>query len=293
MQGKIIKGIAGFYYVYAEEQKAIYECKARGIFRKEGIKPLVGDNVEMEIVDAESLVGNITVIEPRANACTRPAVANIDQAMAVFAIVKPAPSLYLLDRFLVTMEKQGVPCLICFNKEDLAPAQMRAELQSAYESCGFQVVFCSAKTDSLAEIRALLEHKTTVFAGPSGVGKSSILNRLCPEARAQTATLSRKIERGRHTTRHAEIFALGGHTYICDTPGFTALYLGEMDKEELKRCYPEFAPYAETCRFRECAHLTEPDCGVKEALERGEISSVRYGNYARLYEELKEQRRTS
>jgi ribosome biogenesis GTPase len=290
MQGKIIKGIAGFYYVYAEEKQAIYECKARGLFRKEGIKPLVGDNVELEVVDVETLIGNIVAIMPRANACARPAVANIDQAMVVFAIVCPEPNLCLLDRFLVTMEKQGVPCLICFNKEDLAPAKRRQELQSAYESCGYQVVFCSAEAGALTEIQALLKGKTTVLAGPSGVGKSSILNRLCPEAGAQTATLSRKIGRGRHTTRHAEIFALGEGTYVCDTPGFTALYLGEMDKEELKDCYPEFAPFAEECRFRECAHLAEPDCGVKEALERGAVSRVRYGNYVRLYEELKQRR---
>jgi ribosome biogenesis GTPase len=297
LQGKIIKGIAGFYYVYVGEEQMNYECKARGIFRKEGIKPLVGDDVELEIVDAENKIGNITAILPRSNALVRPAVANIDQAMIVFAITKPNPNYNLLDRFLVTMDKQGIPCLVCFNKEDLATAAARDELKKAYEGCGFQVVFCSAAraeqpelTDTvngMAEVLALLKGKATVFAGPSGVGKSTILNYLYPPAQATTDTLSRKIARGRHTTRHAEIYALGDNTYICDTPGFTSLYLTQMNKEELKDCYPEFAPYASTCRFRECLHISEPDCGVKEALAKGAISHLRYNNYLRLYEELK------
>jgi ribosome biogenesis GTPase len=299
LKGKIIKGIAGFYYVnvaLAGEQTS-YECKARGIFRKEGVKPLVGDNVELEVVDAENKIGNITAILPRLNALVRPAVANIDQAMIIFAIAKPDPNYNLLDRFLVTMEKQGIPCLVCFNKEDLATAAAREELKKAYEDCGFQVVFCSAAnagkpelTDTvngMSEVCALLKGKATVFAGPSGVGKSTILNHLYPPAHATTDSLSRKIERGRHTTRHAEIYALGEDTYICDTPGFSSLYLSNLNKEELKNCYPEFAPYAASCRFRECAHISEPDCSVKTALAQGAISALRYNNYLRLYEELK------
>ncbi|MCL2717588.1 MAG: ribosome small subunit-dependent GTPase A [Lachnospiraceae bacterium] len=288
MQGKIIKGIAGFYYIHVENKQTVYECKAKGIFRKEGIKPLVGDNVVLEVTDEQNEIGNVIDILPRRNALLRPAVANIDQAMIIFAIVKPDPNYNLLDRFLVTMEKQEIPCIICFNKKDLATKAEQDELKKGYESCGFNVLFCSAEDgDGLKEVRALLEGKSTVFAGPSGVGKSTILNYLYPDAKMATATLSKKIERGRHTTRHSEIFALGGNTYICDTPGFTSLYLSKMDKEELKNCYPEFSNHAALCKFRECAHLSEPDCGVKVALEAGLISQVRYRNYVKLYDELK------
>ena len=288
MQGKIIKGIAGFYYIHVEEEQTVYECKAKGIFRKDGIKPLVGDNVIMEAVDAANKIGNISQILPRRNSLIRPAVANIDQVMIVFAIVKPEPNLGLLDRFLVTMEKREIPCLICFNKKDLATLAEQDELRKAYESCGFSVCFCSADDGAgLKEIEMLLKGKTTVFAGPSGVGKSTILNYLYPDAGMKTAKLSKRIERGRHTTRHSEIFALGEHTYICDTPGFTAFYLAEMEKEDLRNCYPEFASHADTCRFRECAHISEPDCGVKIAVETSQISQVRYRNYRKLYDELK------
>lgn len=288
MQGKIIKGIAGFYYVHVEEKQTTYECKAKGIFRLDGIKPLVGDNVALEVVDEDKNIGNIHAILPRRNALIRPAVANIDQAMIIFAIVKPDPNYNLLDRFLITMEKQAVPCIICFNKQDLATMEEQEELKKGYESCGFHVLFCSALDGTgFDEIKVMLKGKSTAFAGPSGVGKSTILNHLYPDAGMATGILSKKINRGRHTTRHSEIFALGENTYLCDTPGFTSLYLGKMEKEELKNCYPEFAGYADTCKFRECTHLSEPDCGVKKALEEGKISRIRYQNYVKLFEELK------
>ena len=288
MQGKIIKGIAGFYYVHVESNQTIYECKAKGIFRKDGIKPLVGDNVTLEVIDEQNKIGNLTNILERRNALIRPAVANIDQAMIIFAIVKPDPNYNLLDRFLVTMEKQRVPCIICFNKKDLATKEEQEELKLGYESCGFDVLFCSAEDGTgISEITEKLKGKSTVFAGPSGVGKSTILNYLYPDAKIKTQTLSVRIERGRHTTRHSEIFALGENTYICDTPGFTSLFLCKMDKEELKNCYNEFTDYADLCKFRECAHISEPDCGVKLAVEDGRISRIRYLNYTRLYEELK------
>lgn len=286
MRGKIIRGIAGFYYVFTT--LGLVECKARGIFRKEKIKPLVGDNVEIEVVDEAKLLGNIIRILPRSNALIRPASANIDQALVIFAIVKPNPNYNLLDRFLINMEKQGLPSVICFNKKDIATPEDERELSEAYGRCGYQVLFVSgAKEQGIEEIRRCLKGKTTVVAGPSGVGKSTIINALCPQAQMETGEISRKIERGKHTTRHAQLFALSDDTFIMDTPGFTSLSLGEMEKEDLWQCYPEFAEFEKNCKFGGCAHISEPVCGVKEAVRGGKISKVRYDNYVMLYEELK------
>ena len=286
MQGKIIKGIAGFYYVYTTE--GIVECKAKGIFRKEQIKPLVGDLVSIELTDKEKLLGNIVDILPRKNQLIRPAAANIDQALVIFAIVKPDPNYNLLDRFLINMEQQKLPCIICFNKKDIASEEEKAELVSAYGGCGYEGLFVSGKqNEGIEEIKARLQGKTTVVAGPSGVGKSTIINALCPQAQMETGEISRKIERGKHTTRHAELFAVSEDTYICDTPGFTSLSLFDMDKEDLQGFYPEFAEYEKNCKFGGCSHISEPVCGVKEALNEGKISRVRYENYVMLYEELK------
>lgn len=295
MQGKIMKGIAGFYYVYTKQ--GLVECKARGIFRKEQIKPLVGDLVEVEITEdteaaPEMPAGNIVEILPRSNELVRPAVANVDQALVIFAIVKPDPNYNLLDRFLINMKKQSLPCVICFNKKDLASEQEKGELLAAYEGCGYRVIFVSGTAgEGFSELAKCLEGKTTVLAGPSGVGKSTIVNRLYPQANMETGEISRKIERGKHTTRHAQLFALGENTFICDTPGFTSLSIGDMEKEELCGYYAEFAPCEENCRFRGCSHIREPSCGVRQALAEGRISRVRYDNYVLLYEELKSRRK--
>lgn len=290
--GKIIKGIAGFYYVHAKESGRVYECKAKGIFRKENKKPLVGENVRMEILDEENAKGNIVALLPRNNELIRPAVANIDQALIIFAIRKPDPNLNLLDRFLIMMEQQGLQVIICFNKEDMASEEEKEELRRNYKDCGHQLLFVSAKDGGgMEELAALLKGKTTAVAGPSGVGKSSLINVLHPEAAMETGSISKKIERGRHTTRHSELFALGEDTYLMDTPGFTSLKLFHMEKEELKDYYEEFAPYADGCRFHGCMHISEPGCLVKEALEEGKISRSRYENYQLLWRELQEMRR--
>ncbi len=291
MQGKIIKGIAGFYYVHVEG-RGIYECKARGIFRKDRIKPLVGDNVQVDLLDEEQMLGNIREILPRQSVLLRPAVANVDQALIIFAIVKPDPNFNLLDRFLIRMERQNLPVIICFNKQDIATPEEKAALREAYERCGYRVMFISALAkEGLEEVRQALNGRTTTVAGPSGVGKSSLINRLAPMANMETGAISAKIERGRHTTRHSEIIALGEKTYIVDTPGFTSLAIAEITKEELSSYYPEFAQYEPYCRFSGCAHISEPSCGVKDAVEAGRISRVRYDNYRMLYQELKETRR--
>lgn len=291
MQGKIIKGIAGFYYVHVEGQ-GIYECKAKGIFRKDHKKPLVGDDVDVEVLDEEQKLGHIREILPRKSALIRPAVANVDQALIIFAIVKPNPNFNLLDRFLIRMEWQNLPTIICFNKQDIATPEEKEVLQKAYETCGYQVLFISAlEEEGLEQVRHILIGKTTTVAGPSGVGKSSLINRLAPKANMETGAISEKIERGKHTTRHSEIIALGENTYIVDTPGFTSLDISEITKEELGSYYPEFVQYEPYCKFSGCAHISEPSCGVKDAVAEGKISQVRYDNYKVLYQELKEIKR--
>ena len=290
MQGKIIKGIAGFYYVQTTE--GLYECKAKGIFRKEKIKPLVGDNVEISVTDEEKKTGNVDQILPRKNTLIRPAVANIDQVLVIFAAASPKPNLNLLDRFLVSMEKQGVPAVICFNKQDMVGEEEQHRLRCIYENSGCQVLFtCAEKDQGIGQVRELLKGKTTAVAGPSGVGKSTMVNLLAPEAQMETGEISKKIDRGKHTTRHSEILFVGEQTYICDTPGFTSLAVWDMEKEELKDYFREFAEYEGQCRFQGCTHTHEPGCRVKEALDEGKISRQRYDNYLEMYTELKEKRR--
>lgn len=276
----------------AENTTEVYECKAKGIFRKDGTKPLVGDDVEMEVLDAASEKGNIQRILPRKNALIRPAVANVDQALVIFAAAKPAPNFNLLDRFLIMMATKGLPCMICFNKQDIVEEEERQKLTFIYENCGCRVVFASAtKGEGIEEIRELLRGKTTTVAGPSGVGKSSMVNSLSGNPHMETGEISEKIDRGKHTTRHAELLLIGPDTYIVDTPGFSSLSVFNMEKEELKNFYPEFTKYEDECRFRGCSHISEPDCGVKNALKDGKISAMRYENYVQIYEELKAQKR--
>lgn len=287
MQGKIIKGIAGFYYVHVINS-GVYECKAKGIFRNQKIKPLVGDNVLIDIIDEKEKIGNITQVLERQNELIRPAVANIDQALVIFAAADPNPNLNLLDRFLIMMLEQQVNTIICFNKRDIVSEKELGLLEETYVKCGYQVVFSSTYTeDGIATLRELLMNKTTVLAGPSGVGKSSIINLLQPEANMETGNISEKIRRGKHTTRHSELFYAGENTFVMDTPGFSSLYINEMDKDELKDFFVEFHEYEGNCRFNGCIHINEPDCAVKKALEEGKISNIRYSNYKELYEELK------
>lgn len=293
MRGRILKGIAGFYYVEACDEN-VYECKAKGIFRKSGIKPIVGDEVTIEIIDEEKRLGNLEDILPRKNHLIRPPVANVDQAVILFAIVKPNPNYNLLDRFLISMRQQNLPVIICFNKQDIATKEEQQELQDAYEKCGYHVLFVSVKEErGLDELKELLKGRTSTLAGPSGVGKSSLLNKLVPEAQMQTGELSRKIDRGKNTTRHSELFYVkelsspGKETYIIDTPGFTSLDIRDVTADNLMNYYPEFTDYEPDCRFGGCSHIAEPDCGVKKALEEGHIARVRYDNYKVLYQELK------
>ena len=285
-QGKIIKGIAGFYYVHVDSL-GVYECKAKGIFRKQDIKPLVGDNVIIEVLDEDNRIGNITEILPRTSELIRPAAANVDQALVIFAITNPEPNFNLLDRFLVMMDYQSLPTVILFNKEDLADDSEKERVKNIYRDCGCTLLFASAaKEQGLSEVREILMGKTTILAGPSGVGKSSLTNYLMQESTMETGDVSR-IGRGRHTTRHSEIFCMEKDSYICDSPGFTSLMLPDIEAGELRYYYPEFAWYEGKCRFNGCVHVNEPDCSVKSAVEEGIICRERYDSYLCLYDELK------
>ena len=287
MQGKIIKGIAGFYYV--QTKNGIYECKAKGSFRNRKLKPYVGDNVEITVLNEETKKGNLDDILERNNFLIRPAVANVDQTLVIFAAAKPDPNLNLLDRFLIMMEQKDIPVVLVFNKQDVAEQEKLAEYVNIYESCGYQVLCVSAlEENGISEIKDILRGKTSTVAGPSGVGKSSIINLLQSDVYMETGNISEKIERGKHTTRHSELIEIEEDTYIFDTPGFSSLYVTDMEKEELKSYFPEFAAYEDECKFLGCVHVNEPVCGVKEALKAGKISQSRYDNYKLLYEELKE-----
>ena len=291
MTGKIIKGIGGFYYVVCENG-ITYECKAKGVFRNRKIKPLVGDNVEIEILDEEKNLGNIEDILPRFNWLNRPAVANVDQTVIIFSVSAPAPNFNLLDRFLINMEQHEVPTVICFNKVDLEGFRQSEDICRSYTKSGYEVLFISAESGyGIDVLEAVIKGKTTVFAGPSGVGKSSTLNSLFPDANVQTGGLSEKIQRGKHTTRHSELMFVDDDTYIMDTPGFSSLYTEEIEAEDLKLYFPEIAAYTGTCKFNMCNHISEPGCLVKKAVSDGRISKMRYDDYVMIYNELKEKRK--
>lgn len=291
MQGKIIKGIAGFYYIHVEGH-GVYECKAKGGFRNKKIKPYVGDFVDIDIIDEEHMKGNIVSILPRLNTLIRPTVANVDQVVILFALSEPDPNLGLLDRFLITMQQQDLKTIICFNKLDIADDGKMAHMAETYRDCGYEVMFVSVREGKgLEALKEKLQKKTTVLAGPSGVGKSSLMNYLNPEAEMETGAVSEKIKRGRHTTRHSEIFYLGDSTYLLDTPGFTSLYIQDLEADQLKYYFSEFESYEGQCRFNGCAHIHEPDCAVKTALLEKKIDKTRYDSYVNIYEELKQQKK--
>ncbi len=289
--GKIIRGIAGFYYVHVAGN-GIYECKAKGVFRKNKEKPLVGDDVEITVLDEKEKLGNITEILPRKNDLIRPAVANVDQALVIFAVDQPKPNFNLLDRFLLMMEQKEIPTVICFNKVDLVTEEEQAQLNKIYEHTGHTIFFVSASQKKGIElVRECLHGKTTTVAGPSGVGKSSLINLMQSDVKMETGSISEKIQRGKHTTRHSELITLDDTSYILDTPGFSSLAVFDLEKEDIKWYYPEFEPLQDKCRFLGCNHIHEPDCAVKHAVEEEIISSVRYENYKLIFEECSNRKR--
>ena len=279
-EGRILRSLSGFYDV--QTQEGLITCRARGILRREGNSPLTGDLVEITVEKGKGMVEKIL---PRKNHFIRPAVANVDALVIFAANVNPVTEPFLIDRVAAIAGDQNVQAVLCVNKCDLDPAM---DLVRIYEHAGFPVICTSAETgEGVEDLRALLEGKLTAFTGNSGVGKSSILNRLAPELQLETGEVSEKLGRGRHTTRHVELFRLGENSYVADTPGFSSFDTDQMElilKENLQYAFPDFGSYLGKCRFDDCSHRREPDCAVRAAVEAGEIERSRYESYLKLYE---------
>ncbi len=297
MKGLIIKGIGGFYYV--KNEKGLFECKGRGAFRKKGIKLQVGDRVEFTEVELSAEArkrgmdheGVIEALEERKNAFIRPPIVNVDLFAVTFAAKDPEPNFALIDKFLIMAEKNSVDAVIVMNKCDLLDEETLKSYEEIYRGL-YPVIRVSAETGKgLDELDEKISGSVCAFAGPSGVGKSSIINALIPHAEMETGEISKKTSRGRHTTRHVEIFETERGGLIYDTPGFTSFDILEAEEDELQDLYPEMRPYKGKCYYDNCRHLKEPDCAVKDAVRRGEISRIRYGSYKSNIEEIKEKRK--
>ncbi len=287
MTGRIIRGVGGLYYVAANN--AVYECSARGKFRKAKITPTVGDFVTFTVLDDANKKGALDTIEKRKNLLIRPRVANIDTAVITFAAASPDINMDLLDRFLILAQTQNIPnVVICINKSDLVKDDAMQEFYRVYKNI-YPVCCVSAEEKRGIDTLRNLINGVTVFAGPSGVGKSSLINALVPESNRQTGEISKKIERGKHTTRQVELLNMDKDTYIVDSPGFTSLNLDFLKAEDVQYYFREFEPYLGQCRFVDCAHIAEPDCAIKEHIGKG-ISKERYDRFVYLYNELKNRR---
>lgn len=286
LEGIIIKGISGFYYV--EVGNTIYECKARGIFRKKNKTPLVGDRVSISIVDEDEKKGIIENIHSRVSELVRPPVANINKVIITFSVKEPSPNFLLLDRFIVFSEREGLDIVIVLSKTDLdETGEISNSIKEEFEKVGYKVIPVSTKTgENMDEILDELEDNISVFAGQSGVGKSSIINYIAPGINLATAEISQKLGRGKHTTRHAELFKIGKNAIIADTPGFSSFELNNIEIEELQEYFIEFDEYRD-CKFgSKCIHKNEPGCGIKQAVEEGKISKRRYQNYLQILDEI-------
>ncbi|MHB8062827.1 MAG: ribosome small subunit-dependent GTPase A [Ruminiclostridium sp.] len=285
--GIILKGIGGFYYV-EDVSKQIYECKLRGIFRKDSITPLPGDKVEFSVLDEKEKLGSIDSILPRSSELVRPAIANIDQMVIVVSAKAPSTDFMLLDKLLITAEMKKIRAFICINKIDLEDDIAR-NIRNIYSLIGYDCIeISSIKNIGYELLQEKLKDHMNVFAGQSGVGKSTILNHIMNSWVMPTGSVSIKIERGKHTTRHAELLELKYGGYIADTPGFSSFELASIQYNELENYYPEFRQYLNTCKYTSCSHILEPECPIREAVERGEIDSNRFQRYMQLYKTLKD-----
>lgn len=290
LEGVIVKGIGGFYYI--DTERGVFETRARGIFRKEGIKPTVGDHVRISILDESNKKGSLDEILERRNELIRPRVSNVDQAVIVFAAKSPNMNLDLLDRFLLLAEEQELEIVIVINKIDKDKKKQYEEVAKMYQKAGYTVVCTSAEEKiALEELRKVLENKISVFAGPSGVGKSSLINATYPGLELNTGEISEKIQRGRHTTRHAELISISENSYIVDSPGFTSLFLNHIPSEKLQYYFREFEPFVHKCYYNGCIHVNEPECAIKAEIGSA-IDPMRYDRYVTIFQNLKEEERT-
>lgn len=286
-EGRIVKAVSGFYYVADGEN--VYFCRARGLFKKKGAKitPLVGDWVVYDPTNGEE--GYVMEVRERTSELVRPPISNVDQAVLVFSMYKPMFSSLLLDKFLVHTERAGIDSVIVLSKADQADEEEVAQIVKQYEAIGYTVIPTSTVQDrGISEVRELLRDRISVFAGQSGVGKSSLINRLFPGVSLQTGDVSEKLGRGKHTTRHVELIPLEGGGYVADTPGFSSLEFGDMTELDLAESFRDFAALSDGCKFRGCLHMSEPSCAVRDALEAGELSAERYAHYKQFHDELKE-----
>lgn len=285
--GIIIKGIGGFYYVKTLE--GVYECKARGIFRKDGVVPLPGDNVVISISDELSKTGNLDEILPRNSQLIRPAVANINQVAVVLAARSPQPDYSLFDKLLITAENKNIDIVICINKIDIDENEEHKKILEIYRQTGYKIILLSLKTNvGLSDLKDTMKGKITVFSGQSGVGKSTILNRIMNSWVMETGSISERSARGKHTTRHAELVELDCGGYVVDTPGFSSFELEGIKYDELQIYYPEFTEFENKCKFTGCRHISEPECAIKEAVKHGQVSTERYERFIQIYNSLKE-----
>lgn len=285
LEGIIIKGISSFYYVKVADK--IYECKARGLFRKNKITPLVGDKVKITVLDTVELKGVIDEIYPRTSELVRPPISNIEKVMITFAIKAPKPNLTLLDKFIIFSEMENLEIIIVLTKTDLDDNDIRKNIEEEFTNIGYKVISVSAQTgENINKLLNELEDSISVFAGQSGVGKSSILNAIEPEFNLKTAEISQKLGRGKHTTRHAQLYTIGKNAIVADTPGFSSLDITEVDPDLLKEYFIEFRNF-DNCRFgNKCIHKNEPECAVKEAVKEGKISKRRYDSYIQILDEI-------
>lgn len=290
MEGIIIKGIGGRYQVAVDGQT--YDCAARGILKKQGMRLLVGDKVTISLDDYDKSKGIIESIQARNNALVRPPVANVSQVLVVFAVKQPEPNMNLLDKLLAICAYHQLDVVLCFNKIDLDDDHKIDDIKDIYVKAGYNLIPTSAKNHiEIDALKEALKDEITVFAGPSGVGKSSLLNEIEEDINLEVGGLSKKISRGKHTTRHCELMMLPGGGMVADTPGFTAMDVTEIDLEILDTCFIEFLPFIEKCKFNNCMHIKEPGCGVKEAVKENKIHENRYESYVYFVKEIEDHRR--